>query len=201
MIEKTQTSFGPIDDTRFTILPTEAFSKRRGLVPAEAGVYLILSEGAQGILENCGVPPLARRNLTEIAGRGVLYVGSSTNMRARLAMHIAGSRRSSDFRLSLFALHHMHRCLGIRQFKPLELPEAELTAWIADETYIGYFPTKSHRLAEDEIIKSWATICNSVQGRFLTYLVHARDQLRFELGELRGYRVNFHNHLGEQKWS
>jgi hypothetical protein len=170
--------------TLSALRPTQEVADTIDQIPEVSGVYMVFGDSAE-VLEGTGYDTMENRDPFRVAGADLLYVGSSTTLRTRIARHLRDDSRTSSLRMSLgtvlrFKLDltvHPHLTKHYFDFGP---GEARLTRWLCENTAMAIWPCAHALDLEKALIRNIPTPMNISDRRthpFSRYLMGLRRRL------------------------
>lgn len=161
-------------------------------LPECAGVYMIFGDTAE-LMEGTGYEQTEGRPPFRVGGTDLLYVGSSSNLRLRIACHLRDDSTTSTFRMSIGCLLQENLDLEIfshptRATFNFGAGEARLTRWMCLNTAIAVWPCTHADELERALIKGLPTPMNIADRRdhpYARFLQGVRDRANDRAGRLR----------------
>lgn len=161
-------------------------------LPDCAGVYMIFGDTAE-LLEGTDYDRIEGRPPFRVGGTDLLYIGSSSNLRARISCHLRDDSTTSTFRMSIGCL--LQRNLDLEIFShPIRATfnfgpgEPRLTRWMCLNTAIAIWPCTHADELEKALIKGLPAPINIVDRRghpYAQFLQGVRDRANDRAGRLR----------------
>lgn len=163
--------------------PTQEIADDLDRLPQCSGVYLIFGDSAD-LLEGTGYEAMEHRDPFQLGGADLLYVGSSANLRDRIACHVKDDSRGSTFRMSTGCLLREKLDLSIytqatKTYFHFGPGEPRLSRWICQNTAIALWPCSHAPDLEKALIRNLPTPMNINDRRGHPYA-------RYLLGLRRG---------------
>ncbi|HTK34706.1 MAG TPA: hypothetical protein VL358_05385 [Caulobacteraceae bacterium] len=140
------------------IRPSQEVLDHLDEIPNCAGVYMIFGD-SQELLEGTGYEETESRDPFRVGGVDLLYVGSSSTLRDRIACHFKDDSQASTFRMSMGCLLRQRLDLSVyphltKTYFHFGQGEGRLTRWLCQNTAVAIWPCAQAPELEKALIRN-----------------------------------------------
>lgn len=163
----------------FSLVGGASIEKFAHRIPEGPGVYVLLIANGNEILERAGYRAQSDRAPWKLGRFVHLYTGESFGVRSRVAHHVTGTIKDSNFRMTLLALQAA--CHAISPTTQSWVSEDWLTEWLRQNALVGFRRAEFIKEVEADILErspSPLNIAGRSRSTFTKTLMGMRREYR-----------------------
>ncbi|HEV2561557.1 MAG TPA: hypothetical protein VGT78_05395 [Rhizomicrobium sp.] len=186
---------------KFEIFRASEFLSAPEKIRNTVGVYMILLQGADKMLERVGLPQTDLLTPWSLINHQHVYTGLSVAISSRALLHLRGTVQDSAVRETLLALQFGHEILWDGRDVDLDVWERRLNRWLAANALVAFRVCDDARKAEKDLIGRLPSPFNTDKNRnspHVPFLAEKRHQFRQHL-EATG-KVRHRDVKSPSKW-